>query len=109
MTTETPVAVGPDLDALVAERVMGWREVWIEPRSGRARGHAASNRIFDVPPHSTDIAAAWRVVGKLADLTLWEGGGHWNARFGIDSWDDTMSGDTVPEAICRAALKAVAG
>ena len=80
-----------------------------------------------VPPYSTDIAAAWQVVEKLTataglhDFELYKG---WlpdtqpdnqrvSAVFTWASWshgDDyeyKTAADTAPEAICRAALKAV--
>src|SRR5437763_10661229 len=61
------VKPGRELDALVAERVMGWaverNTVDSEPivmfsKPGEYYG--------PVPPYSTDIAAAWEVVEKLS-------------------------------------------
>ena len=119
---------GPDLDALVAERVMGlvWDESlcrvcgWkltpdycrpdncsMRPMPLRqADGHAA---------HSTDIAAAWGVVEYLkhhgfSHFQVW---GHldvWHSAFAnVDHefWSNEVMAPTAPLAICRAALKAV--
>jgi hypothetical protein len=68
---------------------------------------------WDLPPFSTDIAAAWEVVEKLADgihggfdLVLdWDGG--WEACFEIPGGQKVVSVncDTAPLAICRAALR----
>lgn len=73
-TVESLPAAGRDLDALVAERVMGW------PRSNRDYSQLAWNvptgiRTWEPSSFgsgfrpSTEIAAAWEVVEKL------EGGG----------------------------------
>lgn len=102
---------GRELDALVAEKVMGWKSVehrfedpfhrWdgIAPEHGSHR--------FTVPDFSTDIAAAWEVVEKLNDLILERDvtaeGTRYNVVIdGIETW-----AETAPHAICLAALKAV--
>lgn len=94
---------GPELDALIAEKVMEWT-----PQS-----------YFLGPPFSTNIAAAWTVVEKLwaagkdFDLENFNqpgGGQGWRARFMRTTKNqDTVIAfaSTAPLAICRAALKAV--
>ncbi len=67
-------------------------------------------------PFSTDIAAAWEVVEKLLGrfqftLNSLEDGLGWYAEFG--AWNEKIyqaydeNAETVPHAICLAALKAV--
>jgi hypothetical protein len=91
---DKPIVAGRELDALVAEKVMGWN--------------------FQRSAFSTDIASAWEVVEKLQALEytfinlLWDGQG-WDIEMGQDGHDiscDTYA-DTFPLAICLAALKAV--
>ena len=95
----TTLQAGHELDALVAEKVMGW-----------APGERGT------PAFSTSIAAAWEVVEKMrADklsVTLtgyWEGStGKWWVNV-LDNVETvaTVRTDTAPHAICLAALKAV--
>lgn len=108
---------GRDLDALVAEKVMGWMTrgtgesisdpaEWVMPNGLRGR---------EAPPfYSTDISAAWQVVEKMNR----DG---WCFRVASASPDNNyyegyfVKGDkvsqvwldTAPHAICVAALKAV--
>lgn len=96
---------GRELDALIAEKVMGL---------ATAEEDSDENWVpVGVPGYSTDIAAAWEVVGKLwedqesvFELTRPVGSG-FNCRFrqgAIKEW-----GETAPHAICLAALKSVEG
>lgn len=109
---------GRELDALVAEKVMGWRlgehlgmkrNVWKLPEGQKLNGLDWCN---EPPLYSTNIAAAWEVIEKLniciEVLRVKE------AQTG--SWQyvaSTVSGRTIadaaPHAICLAALKAVDG
>lgn len=126
---------GYELDALVAEKVMGWTE-----RDSRGPGGHPMRRWFppqngpwewdqDEPkPYSTDIAAAWEVVEKLATdgwfqilcnpngpdgKQVWrveldppsQSGERLHAR--VLEGTDRSYGDTAPVAICRAGLKAL--
>lgn len=90
---------GPELDRLVAEKVMGC-EPCGHPFCGPRTGH-------NMPaPYSTDIRAAWEVVDKLG-LFVGKGFFGWIASqnsYWLDS--ETCTADTAPLAICRAALKA---
>ena len=96
---------GPELDALVAEKVMGLGNDWclhvgVHPPCG-------SPCPID---YSTDIAAAWQVVEKIGNASLVNhaSGGAWHVEFELKGGSlpyDT--GDTAPHAICLAALKAV--
>jgi len=85
------VKAGRVMDYLVAEKVMEWEQ----PGS-------------QVPYYSTDIAAAWAAVkhsNGWLHLTCDSSQKQWTAQF--MGMDVGVSGSTAPEAICRAALKAV--
>ena len=109
---------GRELDALVAEKVMGMRpgteDCWVDPASSYGGQ-------LPLAHYSTDIAAAWAVVENIKSLhpddreeltfamnyypedKIW--------RFGWESYGEfgQFSGDaeTAPHAICLAALAAV--
>ena len=133
MTTETPEP-GPQLDALVAVRVMGIADLhyfgyakdgkkvpYYVPSGKPWATHAMDSK--PVPRYSTDISAAWQVVEKLKGLRA--GGGATGAYTGFRLEQDgegnfvvatgsgpdqelrTVVAPTAPEAICRAALEAV--
>ena len=122
---------GRELDALVAEKVMGWQDAraffpW--PESGvmldnyaMMPPHGGAIRdIAHVPCYSTDIAAAWEVVEKLWDedfhvqfqLVHQVTAGKWRVEFPTRKVPHHnyvfAHADTASLAICRAALKAVA-
>jgi hypothetical protein len=106
---------GRELDALVAEKVMGYRRhhddcntYWVDS-DGEEPTHSHD--------YSTDIAAAWEVVEKLAEkriqisaAPLWgsEGRMIWEATWKKvnDTWNPVHA-NSAPHAICLAALKAV--
>lgn len=101
LTREAVLAMeaGPEMDAWVALKVTGLEECFA-----------------GYPPYSTDIAAAWEVVGKLLDkgwLVNTECGGP-TPNLAIvyrqsakDIGCETHCGDgPIPLAICRAALLA---
>lgn len=94
---------GRELDSQVAEKVMGLKQ---SPKN--AEFFQYWPYAFEpARPYSTDIAAAWEVVGKfgLFNLTRY-GDGTWgaqdNARF-----DEPVVAETAPLAICRASLLAL--
>lgn len=99
---------GRALDAAVSEKVMGWALDW------------QGDELL-CPDFSTDIADAWLVVEKMQ---MTQGPGHvgpfmlhvlsgcdakgWNCIWCSDfGYTESVFGRTAPEAICRAALKAV--
>lgn len=122
MTTE--LKVGRELDALIAEKVMGlvrcknWRH---------ADGTFPSERCFASPDsptqgaearlYSTEIADAWLVVEKIVASHMKTGltdrpdgkWGFWICRDMGQPEEETYfcTGDTPAEAICLAAMKAV--
>ncbi len=68
-----------------------------------------------LPDYSTDIRAAWQVVEAINeghDVNVWQDhadGKLWRATFSMDmAVVATAMAPTAAEAICRAALKAVA-
>ncbi len=127
---------GREMDALVAERVMGWHEnayhYWSDSGWAVERTTDTVQANAQVWSPSTDIAAAWEVVEKvgvivvpvrdvidkfpeldeLGPIIAWVADAdamrpHEYAHwFERDSYDWTKA-DTAPLAICRAALKCV--
>jgi len=121
---------GRELDALVAEHVIGDKYQWT--------GHNCDNRDCEYktkstmrdgdkdyvyrcmicgikdgelhcPAYSTDIAAAWEVVEKLdlldSNSSLFKDHGKWYIVGYCESWE--FESDTAPMTICLASLKAV--
>jgi hypothetical protein len=123
---------GRELDALVAEKVMGWKP---DPARCRLCGWPLSDGMctpdncslrplpivpYDIPPdYSTDIAAAWQVVEHLRERDIWLDSleQKWESEMTrvIFGWRDPERGalfaqemgDTPAHAICLAALRAV--
>lgn len=110
---------GRDLDALIAEKVMGLR---VEPcrKIGEPRAIANEHGHFErfIPHYSTDIADAWEVVEKLHMQADEEG----DVILSINVSKERVGyrceilcfeaayvhdADTAPLAICLAALAAV--
>jgi hypothetical protein len=100
------VNAGRELDALVAEKVMGAKP-WIAP------GHGPT--ALNPPRYSTDIGAAWAVVEKLSREVgsvevkthrRWMG---WtcDVRPPDGKKADGFSETSAAHAICLAALRAV--
>ena len=125
---ERDVKAGRDLDALVAEKVMGFtvahclpvfstQDEWYERVPITKDGGLERALSY----YSTDIAAAWEVVGKLHGKISLQGPGTtdmgegyatygtWTAQFQPkgEQTEVTEKADTAPLAICLAALKAV--
>ena len=112
---------GLELDRLVAEWVMGWKEEHIEDDRWHinanfwCRGNEIGPQVQKWSP-STDIAAAWEVVEKLASqgiMVVIESQGPLNNiykvlfyRWGTNTIVGMAEGN-ICEAICRAALLAV--
>lgn len=110
---------GRDLDALMAEKVMGWTDVNLNGSGIPPHfKHLTSHELY--PNYSTDIAAAWEVVEKLTSsegikLEIHPSNCFKEYEVGItfeDKDGDAMGPfyfleKTAPHAICLAALKAV--
>lgn len=116
---------GPELNALVAEWVMKWTRLtspsgdyvpWEDDKRRRHNTHVAARSfagLMEWSP-STDLATAWEVVEKLRTDNYWIQVGTcdagWNVQIGRINkllQHVTVVADTVPLAICLAALKAV--
>lgn len=109
---------GRELDALIAEKIMGWTEVTNKRHADGSwsgvRHDWQSPVVDDVPHYSTKIKSAWKVVEKMRsnyELDLSDHILFWTARF-------TKMKDTIPlvteaptaaHAICLAALKVIEG
>lgn len=106
---------GRELDALVAEKVMGESSGYTHSRD--------NDFVVTCSRYSTDISAAWLVVEKLRDIG-WSvavcGDNGWGCTFykvhtnGSEyiwaTWKEShgpINADTAPLAICLAALEAV--
>lgn len=128
LTEALALPAGPELDALVAEKVMGWKRgkaitrherdsssdyeeyVWLS-----VEGHVAARRFRP----SSNIAAAWEVVERLGCYLEWNistsSEGHRVEIVGVplllDKIEVVFSGHaaevTLTLLICRAALKAL--
>jgi hypothetical protein len=105
---------GRELDALIAEKVMGY----VPPRPGTVGYDMKDLPRNRVPHYSTDIAAAWQVVEKLNLLSKMKDGclyfdpslnkwviSEWSG--GREFAEGSVEADTAPHAICLAALKAI--
>ena len=117
--------LGRELDALVAEKVMGWVEVEKKPIAnafGQAVmedyvGKPAANapQPVLVPRYSTMIQEAWKVADKLRGDTQFvavisgkgpQGVQPWICKVNRDGGFIEERGETAAVAICLAALKA---
>lgn len=122
-TKEQPT--GRDLDAAVAERVMGWRRnpdyknIEVPILDMAFEWYVSGYGSNDLPRYSESIEAAMRVVEKMRELgrvvrmQAWRIG-EWAVSFSKYTKPDYAMvetewgyGDTLPEAICRAAYAAI--
>ena len=117
-----------ELDALVAEKVMGWKMykgAWFpegfdfEVEKHKYNADWLSNGIH-IPHYSADIAAAWQVVekmkadfsdGSVEGFSLWFSSNpvqmpHWKCMFENSEDHVKAEAPTAPRAICLAALRA---
>lgn len=126
---------GPELDRIVAERVMGWRwrrsnvtgrralypadgpwPEWMTESASGAEEECRDHWAASLPPYSTDVAAAWMVVERvepgLSHIGVTAPGWEvviYRAPDGGEPVEIVESGPTAPLAICRAALAACWG
>jgi hypothetical protein len=115
---------GKELDALVAEKVFGWKRLPMTLANGQpsyrlvSPGHSAEPA-DPVPNYSTNPAAAWSVVEKMWDFGFNmvrgkkanEGAGFTYDAAVYDKNQKCLAQavvDTEPLATCLAALNAVA-
>ena len=103
---------GRELDALVAEQILGWEREERRKSSYLPWPHwvAPNGTAFiELPRFSEDVGEAWEVVEKLKMRCGYSHGrGDPFAMLECEKSDTlVVYADTVPLAICRAALKAV--
>lgn len=118
-------AAGRELDALIAEKVMGLelkqpdktnyrRDTWVYAINDYT--DEGPVYVVDCPEYSTDIAAAWEVLEKLSDSQITVNR-HMHSGYTVGVFEKVQgisiqekcsaSAATAPLAICLAALKAV--
>lgn len=103
---------GRELDALIAEKVMGQQRVGDCPLGDDCGGKYAPQvgRWPCLPPYSTDIAAAMelaKLVGATFELSFVKPTGNYHMRFILGDAVFSASSKEAAHAICLAALKAV--
>jgi hypothetical protein len=104
------VQLGAELDALVAERVMGWKDVHPQAKQagvywGKKPDKAGRLRSARVPDYSTELSLAYEVEDRMKELGLFE-------RYTKELSDITRAKGlpppwASPDQRCRAALKTV--
>ncbi len=109
------IEAGRELDALVAEKVMGRERFPGDPKMLTCRndGLSCTNPV-EPEPYSTDIAAAWQVMERLRDLChftvmrqIVPSGWTVDAVFNDSIFVTSVFNESAPLAICLVALKAV--
>lgn len=115
-TDQTPPLTGRELDAAVAEKVMGWTNfdlgASVHWRRGTPPDWLNRSQRTDIPPYSSSWAAAGLVVEALRKrgcrMKLVENPDGWFCEFYKDGraagyWEAA----SMPEAVARAALAAL--
>jgi hypothetical protein len=99
---------GEEMDTLIAERVMGF-SFNKYGHSFTGKGHPGWHDLNKLPNYSTDMAAAWEVVEqRQKNGYCFDADGNAlrrRIRFGVGQ--EIGEAETMPLAICRAALLAV--
>lgn len=109
-----------EIDALVADKIMGWREETDKNRSKMGKPPMTDDEWVDMIDDSmnyfsSDIRAAWKVVEKILDKQKRQGVVNicfdhdfgWGALLVMtDEKMEWVHAETAPMAICLAALKA---
>lgn len=105
---------GRELDAVVAERVMGWEWIIPKPTKNWISIPYAWDREKNEPHHdwypSTDISAAWEVIGMIQKIGL-----SWSIKMPtvhpheafVTIGNKVVVETNIPCGICKAALLAV--
>lgn len=126
-TPPEPRTAGRELDALVAEKVMGlsvsWRSLHPNPDASDPpeiyllddKGDMPLLEVRSgdgwtfLPRYSTDITAAWQVVERMKERGYWlcliQNQLLFSASFDSVLTDHRATGETAPHAICLAALE----
>ena len=109
---------GIELDSIIAERVFGDKFEYQQRFKGYYRPWKQDPIAFEpCPKYSTDIKEAWKVVEQLLRILPNEDVHmeHWNdgessgwqvsTCFELGEWKGWVEAETLPHAICLAALK----
>ena len=123
-SVDTELKSGRKLDALIAEKVMGWSLDQLAAECGIYRGWPSKGDAIHRPAlpilyYSTSISAAWEVVEKMMSggfrFVFSCEGEKSHAHFFNDDQEVPGAtqfyavGETAPLAVCLAALKLVEG
>lgn len=96
-----------ELDARIAERVMGWRH----DEYGGYDTPTGYRLPDEIPPYSTDIRAAWEVVERMGSIKMDTDEGYQRAAPFIFAMQDIpfwrLKAHDAALAICQAALAAL--
>jgi len=120
LTREKVLSMNPgrELDALVAEKVMGWKQVEefaeMFDREGFLLGTTTwrddeGDPAF-LPEYSTDISATWEVIEKFEGYKIWKSpfsDSFYEVILLTKSSSYIARGTSFPEVVCKAALLAV--
>lgn len=96
---------GRELDALVAEKVMGLQIKRFPDGTWLMHNGQSGTELFH---YSTDIAAAWEVWKRISPSILYKLGTGYEVYQSARDYEDGIHlahADTAPLAICLAALK----
>jgi hypothetical protein len=114
MSEDTKLTAGREMDAIIAEKVMGQERIADCPLGDPDCPGKFTPQVGAVPclpRYSSEIAAAWLVVERFAEYELAHSphpeGGHIFRIYHPDGSYLWERGTTAPEAICKAALKAL--
>ena len=119
-----PLPAGRELDALVAEKVMGWIDVQKQPIANALGQHVMDDFVGKpspgpavmVPRYSTMMTEAWKVAEKLRGDVQFVAVISGKGPQGVQPWICKVNregsfleerADTAAHAICLAALKGV--
>jgi hypothetical protein len=105
-TNVEKIAPGPELDALVAENLMGWKDIQRQADRcwGKKQDRAGRWRRSPVPDYSTEPGNAYLVEERIKELGLSERYGKELAK--ITHAMKVPTEWASPDQRCRAALRA---
>lgn len=113
---------GRELDALVAEKVMGIKTEYYSGCLVEKVSAHFEQRVYPldylIPEYSTDISAAWKVVERIEKRFVLQKvflphsdqpsfSAHFSNEKVIDFWREGSVAPTASHAICLAALKTI--
>lgn len=98
---------GPELTAITAEKVFGWKEVHKRAGEliGKKQDKAGRWRTAKVPPYATDSVLAYAIDERIKELGRWDR--YDKELFRITKANNLPRDWATPEQRSRAAVKAV--